>query len=59
MPYVFAELERVLGLRELSETPEEHAARRAAEVAERERAEQRHPGWASASDTPREWVTRR
>ena len=56
MAYFFAELEHVLGLRELPETPEEHAARKAAEQLEGEETERVHPGWASASGTPRGWV---
>jgi hypothetical protein len=56
MPYFFAELERVLGLRELPETPEEHAARKTAEAAERDRVQQ-HPGWGDGQAGPRrEWV---
>jgi hypothetical protein len=56
MPYFFAELERALGLRELPETPEEHAARKAALAEESDRAEGRHPGRGHAQGTPREWV---
>jgi len=52
MPYFFAELEHALGLRELPETPEEHAARKEAE--ERERG--RHPDRGDAQGTPRRWV---
>lgn len=56
MPYFFAELEHVLGLRELPETAEEHAARKAAEKEEREQARGRHPDWTYAKGTRREWV---
>jgi hypothetical protein len=55
MPYFFAELERVLGLRDLPETPEEHAARKAAEAEERDRAQQAGRGDARAGPA-REWV---
>jgi hypothetical protein len=52
MPYFFAELEHVLGLRELPETPAEHAARKEAEQRERDRP----PDRADAQGTPRRWV---
>jgi len=57
MAYFFAELEHVLGLRELPETPEEHAARKAAEAEERDRARRQHSSWGySQSAPPREWT---
>jgi hypothetical protein len=55
MAYFFAELEHALGLRELRETPAEHAARKEAEAQERRRNRERHPDWARATG-PREWV---
>ncbi len=55
MAYFFAELEHALGLRELPETPAEHAARKEAETRERRREGDRHPDWARAKG-PREWV---
>jgi hypothetical protein len=55
MAYFFAELEHALGLRELPETPAEHAARKEAEQQERQRDRDRHPDRARAKG-PREWV---
>jgi hypothetical protein len=55
MAYFFAELEHALGLRELPETPEEHAARKEADEQDRQRERGRHPDWARAKG-PREWV---
>ena len=55
MAYFFAELEHALGLRELPETPAEHAARKEAEEQDRQRDRGRHPDRARATG-PREWV---
>jgi hypothetical protein len=55
MAYFFAELEHALGLRELPETPEEHAARKEAEAQEGRRNRDRHPDWARTTG-PRAWV---
>jgi hypothetical protein len=55
MAYFFAELEHALGLRDLPETPVEHAARKEAEAQEGRRNRDRHPDWARATG-PRAWV---
>src|SRR5262245_52731306 len=55
MAYFFAELEHALGLRDLPETPAEHAARKEVEAQERRRRRDRHPDWARATG-PRDWV---
>ncbi len=55
MAYFFAELEHALGLRELPETPAEHAARKEAEEQDRQRDRGRHPDWARTKG-PRDWV---
>ncbi|HEY3111453.1 MAG TPA: hypothetical protein VGL23_22035 [Chloroflexota bacterium] len=56
MAYFFAELEHVLGLRALPETPAEHAARAAAEAEERDRARQRVGRGDARAGPPRAWV---
>ena len=56
MAYLVAELEHVLGLRNLPETPEEHVVRKSAEEAAKRQQRDHHPDWAYAQGTPRRWV---
>jgi hypothetical protein len=56
MAYFFAELEHALGLRELPETPAEHAARKEAEAQERRRDRRRRADWSGAEGARQEWV---
>jgi hypothetical protein len=56
MAYFFAELEHALGLRELPDTPAEHAARKEAEQEERRRDRERRADWTGSKSGRREWV---